>query len=189
MDEETLNYSLIKFVIELQIQAFVFINTEFSSTMLFHRWYYIQSSFSFPLYKLSWEFGWSFWEHKILGMCKIDNWNCRLGHANHQVEMTSASQVCSNKISLSLIPPIHLTHTNTHIHTYKHTTCRENKRSRMGIVWYGPIYYVQTRIKEKDRYQEKKTRFQSIGTDLRHFHKNFTGLFGSLLQSLNILRY
>lgn len=59
----------------------------------------------------------------------------------------------------------------------------------MGIVWYGPIYYVQTRIKEKDRYQEKKTRFQSIGTDLRHFHKNFTGLFGSLLQSLNILRY
>lgn len=93
---------------------------------------------------------------EILGMYKIDNWNCRLGHANHQVEMTSASQVCSNKISLSLIPPIHLTHTNTHIHTYKHTTCRENKRSRMGTVWYGSIYYVKTCIKEKDRYQKKK---------------------------------
>ena len=37
MDEERLDYSLIKFVIELQIQAFVFINIEFSSTMLFHR--------------------------------------------------------------------------------------------------------------------------------------------------------
>ena len=125
---------------------------------------------------------------EILGMYKIDNWNCRLGHANHQVEMTSASQVCSNKISLSLIPPIHLTHTNTHIHTYKHTTCRENKRSRMGTVWYGSIYYVKTCIKEKD-IKKKNTRFQSIGTDWKHFHKKFTGLFGSLLESLNISRY
>ena len=78
--------------------------------------------------------------------------------------MTSASQVYSNKISLSLIPPIHLTHTNTHIHSYKHTTSRENKRSKMSTVWYEAIYYVKTRIEEKDRYQGKNTRFQSFGT-------------------------
>ena len=107
---------------------------------------------------------------EILGTCKIDNWNCRLGHANHQVEMTSASQVYSNKISLSLIPPMHLTHTNTHIHSYKHTTSRENKRSKMSTVWYEAIYYVKTRIEEKDRYQGKNTRFQSFGTHWSRFH-------------------
>lgn len=75
---------------------------------------------------------------EILGMYKIDNWNCRLGHANHQVEMTSASQVCSNKISLSLIPPIHLTHTNTHIHKHPHINIPlVEKIKDLGWAQYG----------------------------------------------------